>query len=184
VIVGTAALALMGAGFAPTANAAAAATTPVTAPPAAQGAQALTARTILDGTGHGWKGPDDLTNIGTDIYVAFQNGVPSTGGASGTPATSTIVKFTLQGSIEQTWPITGKIDGLTADPARHRVIATVNEDGNSSLYTVPSDGGTTPTHFAYDMNLSFPSNRGGFFIMVGSAGGGQAFDSWRWFRSR
>ena len=32
--------------------------------------------------------------------------------------------------------------------------------------------------------LSFPSNRGGFFIMVGSAGGGQAFDSWRWFRSR
>ena len=152
-IVGTAALALMGVGFAPTANAAA--TTPVTAPPAAQGAQgsqALTARTVLDGAGHGWKGPDDLTNIGTDIYVAFQNGVPSTGGATGTPATSTIVKFTLQGSIEQTWPITGKIDGLTADPARHRVIATVNEDGNSSLYTVPSDGGTTPTHFAYDMN--------------------------------
>jgi len=32
--------------------------------------------------------------------------------------------------------------------------------------------------------MSFPSNRGGFFIMVGSAGGGQAFDSWRWFRSR
>ena len=32
--------------------------------------------------------------------------------------------------------------------------------------------------------VSFPSNRGGFFIMVGSAGGGQAFDSWRWFRSR
>ncbi len=32
--------------------------------------------------------------------------------------------------------------------------------------------------------LSFPSNRGGFFIMVGSAGGGQAFDSWRWCRSR
>ncbi len=44
-IVGTAAVALMGAGFAPT--------TPVTAPPAAQGAQALTARTILDGAGHG-----------------------------------------------------------------------------------------------------------------------------------
>ncbi len=33
-------------------------------------------------------------------------------------------------------------------------------------------------------DVSFPSNRGGFFIMVGSAGGGQAFDSWRWFRSR
>jgi len=33
-------------------------------------------------------------------------------------------------------------------------------------------------------HMSFPSNRGGFFIMVGCAGGGQAFDSWRWFRSR
>ncbi len=145
---GTAALALMGVGLAPTAGA----TTPVTAPPAAQAGQSLTARTILDGAGHGWKGPDDLTNIGTDIYVAFQNGVPSTGGAPGTPAASTIVKFTLQGSIEQTWPITGKIDGLTADPAHHRIIATVNEDGNSSLYTVPSDGAATPTHYTYDLD--------------------------------
>jgi len=65
---------------------------------------------------------------------------------------STIVKFTLQGSIEQTWPITGKIDGLTADPAHHRIIATVNEDGNSSLYTLPSDGGATPTHYTYDLH--------------------------------
>jgi len=125
-----------------------------------QAGQSLTARTILDGTGHGWKGPDDLTNIGTDIYVAFQNGVPSTGGAPGTPATSTIVKFTPQGSIEQTWPITGKIDGLTADPAHHRVIATVNEDGNSSLYTVPSDGGTTPTHYAYAYMNPLPHGGG------------------------
>ena len=149
VIVGTAALALMGVGLAPNAAAAAAATTPVTAPPAAQGAQALTARTILDGTGHGWKGPDDLTNIGTDIYVAFQNGVPSTGGATGTPATSTIVKFTLQGSIEQTWPITGKIDGLTADPAHHRVIATVTKTATPASTRCPATAAphppTTPT---------------------------------------
>ncbi len=137
----------MGVVLAPTAGA-----TPVAAPLGQQRAQPLAAHTILDGASHGWKGPDDLTNIGNELYVAFQNGVPSTGGSAGTPRDSTIVKFTREGAIKQTWPVTGKIDGLTADPAHNRVIATVNEDGNSSLYTVPNDGGKTPTHYTYDVN--------------------------------
>jgi hypothetical protein len=32
--------------------------------------------------------------------------------------------------------VTGHADGLVADPSRGGVIETVNEDGNSSLYTV------------------------------------------------
>ena len=36
----------------------------------------------------------------------------------------------------------GKIDGMGADPATGRVIATVNEDSKSSLYTV-SGGAVT-----------------------------------------
>lgn len=34
------------------------------------------------------------------------------------------------------WQITGKCDGLTADPANNRLLAPVNEDGNSSLYVL------------------------------------------------
>jgi hypothetical protein len=112
----------------------------------------LTARTVLAGAGHGWSSPDDLTSIGKDLFVSFQNGVPSTGGSTGTPTQSTIVKFRLDGTIEQTWQLTEKCDGLTADPQHDRVIATVNEDGNSSLYTLPADANGAPQHYAYDAN--------------------------------
>lgn len=111
----------------------------------------LTARTVLSGAAHGWSSPDDLTSIGPDLYVSFQNGVPSTGGGPTGPTRSTIVEFRLDGTITRTWQVTGKCDGLTADPDRHRLIATVNEDGNSSLYTVSTAPGTTaPVHYAYD----------------------------------
>jgi hypothetical protein len=84
----------------------------------------LTAHTILSGSSHGWSSPDDLTSIGADLFVSFQNGVPSTGGSAGTPSQSTIVKFKVDGTIEHTWQLTGKCDGLTADPEHHRVLAT------------------------------------------------------------
>lgn len=94
--------------------------------------------------------PDDVTRSGKDLFVTFQNGVPATGGAKGTPAYSTIVKLSLQGRVEHTWRLLGRCDGLTADPAHHRVIATVNEDANSSLYTLPATGTAAPTHYSYD----------------------------------
>lgn len=120
---------------------------PASAPATTKG---LTARTLLSGKSRGWSSPDDLTRSGDDLFVSFQNGVPATGGTKGTPADSTIVKLDLGGRIEHTWRLAGKCDGLTADPAHHRVIATVNEDGNSSLYTLPTAGSAAPTHYLYD----------------------------------
>ena len=38
------------------------------------------------------------------------------------------------------WDVIGKTDGLTADPALGGVIATVNEDANSAVYTIRTDG--------------------------------------------
>jgi len=111
----------------------------------------LVAHTIINGAAHGWSSPDDLTRIGRDLYVSFQNGVASTGGTAPAPTQSTIVEFRLDGTIERTWELTGKCDGLTADPTHQRLIATVNEDGNSSLYTIPAGGGA-PSHYAYDAN--------------------------------
>jgi hypothetical protein len=99
--------------------------------------------------------PDDLTNFGPFLFVAFQNGV----GSQGEPSTdgntnSTIVAFTPSGHVLRQWDVKGKCDGLTADPALRRLIATVNEDSNSSLYTidpVARTGGIQ--HYAYNKPL-------------------------------
>ena len=105
--------------------------------------------------------PDDITAAGPYLFTAFQNGV----GPQGQAATdgnrdSTVVEFTRTGRVVRQWDIRGKCDGVTADPARHRVIATVNEDANSSVYTI--DPWAAPArqvrHYAYSAPL--PSKGG------------------------
>jgi hypothetical protein len=91
--------------------------------------------------------PDDIVALGGNLYVGFQNGVGSQGEVSGSGnLDSTLVEFTPTGSVVNKWDMTGKIDGMGADPATGMVIATVNEDSKSSLYTV---SGGTVTHYTY-----------------------------------
>jgi len=93
--------------------------------------------------------PDDITQLGNHLFVSFQNGVGAKGEpASGGGRTSTVQEFTLAGAPVARWTLTGKCDGLSADPANNRLIAAVNEDANSSLYTI-SPGSATPTRFTY-----------------------------------
>jgi hypothetical protein len=91
--------------------------------------------------------PDDIVALGGKLYVGFQNGVGPQGevAPSGNPD-STLVEFTPAGSVVKQWDVTGKIDGIGADPATGQVIATVNEDSKSSLYTL---SGGTVTHYTY-----------------------------------
>jgi hypothetical protein len=104
-------------------------------------------------------GPDDITALDGRIYVGFQNAVGSQGEPSPTGnQDSTIVAFDSSGRPVAQWDVVGKCDGLTADPLTHRVIATVNEDGNSSLYVIDPDAGSTPVHYSY--NGPLPSNGG------------------------
>jgi hypothetical protein len=112
----------------------------------------LVARTILRGADLGLTQPDDLTRVGNRLFVAFQNGVPATGGTTGTPTQSTVVELTPGGTVIRRWQLTGKCDGLTADPGRDRLIATVNEDGNSALDTIGTGKAGTVTHYSYDAN--------------------------------
>src|ERR1019366_2928705 len=93
----------------------------------------------------GASSPDDICRLGDEVFVGYQNGVGPNGepNASGDSA-STIVEYNPDGSVANQWSVTGKVDGLGSDPGRHRVIATVNEDSNSSLVTItpsaqPSD---------------------------------------------
>ncbi len=101
--------------------------------------------------------PDDITYLHGRIYVGFQNGVGPQGQPSGSGnVDSTIVAFDRSGRPVAEWDMAGKCDGLTADPRLNRVIATVNEDANSSLYLIDPHGGAT--HYAY--NETLPHNGG------------------------
>jgi hypothetical protein len=81
------------------------------------------------------------------LYVGFQNGVGSLGEAAPSGnLDSTLVEFTTSGSVVKQWDMTGKIDGMGADPATGRVFASVNEDSKSSLYVL---SGGTATHYTY-----------------------------------
>ena len=91
--------------------------------------------------------PDDIVALGGNLYAGFQNGVGSQGEASTSGnLDSTLVEFTPSGSVVKQWDVTGKIDGMGVDSATGQVIATVNEDSKSSLYTV---SGGTVTHYTY-----------------------------------
>jgi len=81
------------------------------------------------------------------IRAVTSNGVGSQGEASTTGnLDSTLAEFTPAGSVVKQWDVTGKIDGMGADSATGQVLATVNEDSKSSLYTV---SGGTITHYTY-----------------------------------
>jgi hypothetical protein len=100
--------------------------------------------------------PDDTTLLGDDIFVGFQNGVGPQGQASSDGnLDSTVVELKLNGDHVAQWDVLGKTDGVTADPQTGDVIATVNEDANSSLYTIDpaAPAGSQVTHYAYDEAL-------------------------------
>ncbi len=119
-------------------------------------------------------GPDDLAVMGGNLFVGYQNGIGTMGEASTTAiipgsnppklgaTQSTVAEFSLSGGGLHkpiaTWLLTGKIDGLTTQPTQNRVLVSVNEDGNSSFYTVPATAGSTAQHYTYSPD---PSTIGG-----------------------
>jgi hypothetical protein len=97
--------------------------------------------------------PDDLTSLGGRLFAAFQNGVDSQGETAPSGNNdSTVVEFTPAGKVVRQWDVTGKVDGLGTDAGSGQVIATVNEDGNSSLYAI-SPASASATHYTYSEKL-------------------------------
>jgi hypothetical protein len=111
----------------------------------------------------GTSGPDDICRLDGHLFVGYQNGVGPNGEANGSGGTvSTLVEYNDDGSIATQWNLVGKIDGLGSDAPNHRVIATVNEDSNSSLYTItPSAAPSVQVvHYSYSPNPSPTSGSG------------------------
>jgi hypothetical protein len=93
--------------------------------------------------------PDDITIFDGDLFTTFQNGVGPQGQASPDGnRDSTIVEFSQGGRVIRQWDLRGKCDGLTANPATGQVIATIDEDANSSLDSIDSWTGQV-THYQY-----------------------------------
>ncbi len=96
--------------------------------------------------------PDDITRLGSMLYVAFQNNIGPMGQANANGDTaSTVVEFSPSGQYMTQWSISGHIDGLTADPMRKELIVTANEDGNSAMSTINPSGasGFQVQHYRY-----------------------------------
>ena len=90
--------------------------------------------------------PDDITKLGDLIYVTYQNDA----GKDGTPvgSYSTVIAYDSTGKSVATYTIPGRCDGLTADPTHNRILATANEDINSSLFVI-HPGTAQPAHYTY-----------------------------------
>jgi hypothetical protein len=100
--------------------------------------------------------PDDITVLGHHLFSGFQNGVGPQGQASPDGNTdSTIVEYTASGHVVRQWDIKGKCDGVTADTAARTLIATVNEDAHSSIYTITPSAprGHQVVHYRYNEPL-------------------------------
>ena len=105
--------------------------------------------------------PDDITVLGHHIFTAFQNGIGPQGQAAPDGNTlSTVVEFTARGHVVRQWDIKGKCDGITADTARHLLIATVNEDAHSSIYTITPSAPAPAQVQHYRYNVPLPSKGG------------------------
>jgi hypothetical protein len=79
------------------------------------------------------------------IYVGYQNATAKDGSDN---KTSTVVAYTMDGKVLQTYSVPGHNDGLRMDPTTHLLWASSNEDGNPALVTIdPFSGTVTPYHF-------------------------------------
>ncbi len=115
--------------------------------------------------------PDDITAMSGVMYVTYQNNAGSDGMPAGSK--STVVALDGTGAVIQTWSITGRVDGLTADPVHRRILATANEDLNSTLFLI-TPGSKALQHLTYSPDPaqkgSDGTNGGTDSVSVGSDG--------------
>ena len=113
-------------------------------------------RSFRDGR-HALSAVDDITSMEGSIFVSWQNGVGPKGEPAGNGNTqSTIAQYSSSGYLINSWQLTGRCDGLTADSQHDRIIATVNEDGNSSLAVIKPDApkASQLVHYTYSPNAT------------------------------
>jgi hypothetical protein len=148
----------------------------VAAQSSSAGPGTLPSRTLVSAPPTGAKGPDDITMLAVDglndgnalIYTAYQNGINPDGspGSPGGPTQSTVAGYDPStGALVKTIQVTGKVDGITADPELGMLIATVNEDSHSAFNLIDPALGTVTT-YTYSPDPTVSGNGGTDSIAV------------------
>lgn len=130
------------------------------------GPSTLPGTTLVPAPPTGAKGPDDITILATKgldggkalIWTAFQNGInpDGTAGTTGGPTQSTVAGYDPStGALVRSILVNGKVDGLTADPKLHALVATVNEDLHSAFDLIyPATGAVATYTYSPDPGAS------------------------------
>jgi hypothetical protein len=94
---------------------------------------------------------DDIAFLEGRLFVGCQDKTLSNGAGGN----STLVELTPSGSVVNTWSINHKIDGLGADPLKHDLILTLDEDANTHLATVTPSAptGQQVTYYNYSPDI-------------------------------
>jgi hypothetical protein len=120
----------------------------------AMAAPLITAQVFATGAVISATSPDSVTFGDGSLWVSYQNGADSAG-ASGS---STVVRYSSSGAIQNTFTIAGNVDGLRIDPSG-LVWALQNNDGNSAL-TVINPITNATTAYSYGSTYTNVANRG------------------------
>lgn len=89
--------------------------------------------------------PDSIDVTDSFVFIGYQNITAKDGSDN---KTSTIVQYTLDGQVVQTFSVLGHCDGLRFNPDTSLLWATSNEDGNPRIVTIdPKSGQITPYTF-------------------------------------
>ncbi len=90
--------------------------------------------------------PDDLLQVGSTVYVNYQdhNNLPDGSSAPGTTPQSMLAAYNLQGQLLATYKVPGHPDGLVT-PDGSKVWVSSNEDGNPLLTILDPQQNTLTT---------------------------------------
>jgi len=136
----------------------------------------LPSKTFVASPPAGSAGPDDITMLTTEgvnhgspmIWTAYQNGINPDGtpGVAGGPTMSTVAGYDLStGALVLSIPVTGKVDGISADQQMGVLIATVNEDVHSAIDLIYPAIGAVAT-YTYSIDPAVGGNGGTDSIAV------------------
>jgi hypothetical protein len=114
-----------------------------------------TVNTFATGAALGATSPDSVSVGDGSVWIAYQNGALSTGGSG----SSTVVRYSLDGTVINTWTIPGNVDGLKVDPSTGLVWALQNNDANSALTVIDPITNAT-TSYTYGNSYTNVANRG------------------------
>jgi hypothetical protein len=118
-------------------------------------AASFTSSVFATGSAVGGTAPDSITYGNGSIWVEYGNGAAS----DGSSGSSTIVQYSTNGSIVNTYTVGGSVDGLKYNPGTGMIWALQNQDANSTL-TIINPITTTRTIYTYGAIYTSFSGRG------------------------